>query len=106
MPNHSNGSERDMASYRVDFMNEFARNRRVHKVCQRSIVVRSARSPEQAGEAAKAHFARLEGIPDWRIHAAAIEVVPVEDDRVSGINVPVMDLVSGGKPAGSGTGEC
>ena len=49
-----------MTSYRVDFMNEFARNRRVHKVCQRSIIVRSACSPEQAGEAAKAHFARLE----------------------------------------------
>jgi hypothetical protein len=31
-----------MTSYRVDFMNNFARNRRVHKVCQRSIVVRSA----------------------------------------------------------------
>ena len=95
-----------MASYRVDFMNEFARNRRVHKVCQRSIVVRSARSPEQAGEAAKAHFARLEGIPDWRIHAATIEVVPIEDDRVSDINVLATDLPSGGKPAVSGIGEC
>jgi hypothetical protein len=84
-----------MTSYRVDFMNEFARNRRVHKVCQRSIVVRSASSPEQAGEAAKTHFARLEGIRDWRIHAATIEVVPIEDDRVSDINVPAMDLPSG-----------
>jgi hypothetical protein len=53
-----------MTSYRVNFMNEFARNRRVHKVCQRSIVVRSARSSEQAAEAAKAHFAKLEGIRD------------------------------------------
>lgn len=95
-----------MPSYRVDFMNEFARNRRVHKVCQRSIVVRSARSPEQAGEAAKTHFARLEGIRDWRIHAATFEVVPIEDDRVSGIDVPAMDLPPGGKPAVSGTGEC
>jgi hypothetical protein len=68
-----------MTSYRVDFMNEFARNRRVHKVCQRSIVVRSACCPEQAAETAKTHFARLEGIRDWRIHAATIEVVPVED---------------------------
>ena len=70
-----------MTSYRVDFMNEIARNGRVHKVCQRSIVVRSVRSPEEATEAAKAHFARLEGIRDWRIHAATIEVVPIEDDR-------------------------
>jgi hypothetical protein len=91
-----------MTSYRVDFMNEFARNRRIHKVCQRSIVVRSARSPEQAGEAAKTHFAKLEGIRDWRIHAATIEVVPIEDDRVSEMNVPAIDLPSGGKPALSG----
>jgi hypothetical protein len=91
-----------MSSYRVDFMNEFARNRRVHKVCQRSIVVRSARSPEQAAEAAKAHFARPEGIRDWRIHAATIEVVPFENDRASDINVPATDLPSGGKPAPSG----
>jgi hypothetical protein len=95
-----------MTRYRVDFMNEFARNRRVPKVCQRSIVVRSACSPEQAGEAAKTHFATLEDIRDWRIHAATIEVVPVEDDRVSGIDVPAMDLPSGGNPAVSGTGEC
>lgn len=95
-----------MTSYRVDFMNEFARNRRVHKVCQRSIVVRSACSPEQAGEAAKTHFARLEGIRDWRIHAATIEVVPIEDNRVSEVNVPAIDLPSGGKPALSETGEC
>jgi hypothetical protein len=95
-----------MTSYRVDFMNEFARNTRIHKVCQCSIVVRSARSPEQAGEAAKTHFARLEGIRDWRIHAATIEVVPIEDNRVSEMNVPAIDLPSGGKPALSGTGEC
>jgi hypothetical protein len=95
-----------MTSYRVDFMNEFARNRRVHKVCQRSIVVRSARSPEQAGETAKTHFARLEGIRDWRMHAAMIEVVPIEDDRVSHTNVPATDLASGGKPALSRTGKC
>jgi hypothetical protein len=96
MPNQSNGSERAMTSYRVDFMNEFARNSRVHKVCQRSIVVGSARSPEQAGEAAKTDFARLEGICDWRIHAATIEVVPIKDDGVSDINAPALDPSSGG----------
>jgi hypothetical protein len=95
-----------LTSYRVDFTNEFARNRRVHKVCQRSIIVRSACGPEQAGEAAKTHFARLEGIRDWRIHAATIEVVPIEDDRGSDINVPAMDLPSGGKQAVSRTREC
>jgi hypothetical protein len=81
-----------MTSYRVDFMNEFARNRRVHKVCQRSIVVRSARSPEEAGETAKTYFARLERIRDWRIHAAMIEVVPIEDDRISHTTAPATDL--------------
>ena len=25
----------------------------------------------------------LEGVRDWRIHAATIEAVPIEDDRVS-----------------------
>jgi hypothetical protein len=87
-----------MTSYRVDFMNEFARNRRVHKVCQRSVVVRSARSPEQAGEAAKTLFATLEGIRDWRIHAAMIEVVPIEDDPVSDTGTPATDLPYRGKP--------
>ncbi len=84
-----------MPSYRVDFMNEFARNSQVHKVCQRSIVVRSARSPEQAGEAAKTDFARFEGICNWRIHAATIQVVPIKNDRISDINAPVLDLPSG-----------
>jgi hypothetical protein len=46
-----------MTSYRADFMNEFARNRQVHKVCQRSIV-RSACGPEQVSVAAKTHFAK------------------------------------------------
>jgi hypothetical protein len=95
-----------MTSYRVDFMNEFARNRRIHEVCQRSIVVRSAPSPEQAGETAKTHFARLEGIRDWRIHAATIEVVPIEDGRVCNTNGPATDLPPGGKSAVSGAGEC
>ncbi|MGC2201065.1 MAG: hypothetical protein WA633_13100 [Stellaceae bacterium] len=66
-----------MTSYRVDFINQFARYDKVYKVCQRSIVV-SAASREEATETAKKRFAELEGIRDWRIHAAMIEVVSIE----------------------------
>jgi hypothetical protein len=64
---------RRMPSYRVCFINEIPRDGRLFRCCQRSIVVRSARSPERAVEAAKKRFMRLEGIRDWRIHAAYIE---------------------------------
>ena len=66
-----------MPSYRVGFFNEFARGARLHKVCQRSIVIRCASSAEEAAEAAKRRFAQLEGIRDWRIHAAMIEIEPI-----------------------------
>jgi hypothetical protein len=66
-----------MPSYRVDFLNEFARGDRVHKVCQRSIFVGAAESPESARAAAIKRFAELENIPDWRIHAAIIEILPI-----------------------------
>jgi hypothetical protein len=64
----------EMTSYRVCFFNEIPRNDRLFRCCQRTIVVYSARGPEQAIEAAKKRFARLEGIPDWKIHAAGVEV--------------------------------
>jgi len=72
----------EMPSYRVCFINEIPRNRKLFRCCQRSIVIRSARSPERAVEAAKKRFARLEAIPDWKIHAGLIEVEPIElEDR-------------------------
>jgi hypothetical protein len=60
--------------YRVSFLNEFARNRAVLKACQRTIVIRLARSPERAIAAAQKRFARLEGIRDWTMRARFIEV--------------------------------
>jgi hypothetical protein len=66
-----------MTSYRVCFLNEIARNERLFRCCQRSIVIRAARSPERAVEAAKKRFARLEGIRDWKIHASLVEVEPI-----------------------------
>ena len=67
-----------MSSYRVCFMNEFPRNERVFRCCQRTIIIRSARNPERAVEAAKKRFTRLEGIRNWKIHAALIEIEPVD----------------------------
>lgn len=67
-----------MSSYRVCFINEIPRNDRLFRCCQRSVVIRSARSPERAIEAAKKRFARLEGIRDWKTHAALIEIEPVD----------------------------
>ena len=67
-----------MPSYRVRFINEIPRNERLFRCCQRSIVIRSAPTAEQALEAAKEQFAELEGIRDWRIHAALVEVEPID----------------------------
>jgi hypothetical protein len=69
-----------MASYRVCFMNQFARNRTVYRICQRAVVIRCARTRARAIEGAKERFARLEHIRDWRIHASEIEVEMIEPD--------------------------
>jgi hypothetical protein len=65
-----------MTSYRVCFFNDIPRNDRLFRCCQRSIIIRSARTPERAIEAAKRRFVRLEGIPHWQIHASLVEVEP------------------------------
>jgi hypothetical protein len=67
-----------MPSYRVCFINEIPRNDRLFRCCQRSIVVPSAASAEEAKEVAKEEFARLEGIRDWKIHAALIELEAID----------------------------
>ena len=69
--------------YRVCFLDEFARFNNVVRPCQRTIIIRSARSRERAIEAAKKRFARLEGIRDWRIHATIIEVSIVDSYPLS-----------------------
>jgi hypothetical protein len=61
-------------------LNEIARNERLFRCCQRSIVIRAARSPERAVEAAKKRFARLEGIRDWKIHAGLVELELIEPE--------------------------
>jgi hypothetical protein len=72
--------------YRVCFLNEFARFNTVMRPCQRTIIIRSARSSERAIEAAKKRFARLEGIRDWRDHAKIIEVTTIENDPSLGVS--------------------
>jgi hypothetical protein len=63
-----------MTSYRVSFLNEITNEYgRERKVCRRSIVIRSARTPERAIEAAKRRFARLEGVSDWCLRAHEVE---------------------------------
>jgi hypothetical protein len=69
-----------MPAYRVCFVNEIPRNDKLFRCCQRSILIRSAPCAEQAVEAAKQQFAELEGIRDWKIHAALIEIEAIDLD--------------------------
>lgn len=85
MPVVSNGEESLTPSYRVNFINEIPRGAKLHRCCQRSIVIRSARSPERAIEAAKRRFARLEGIRDWKIHARMVETEELDPATERGI---------------------
>jgi hypothetical protein len=71
-------------SYRVCFMNRFARGRNTITACQRSIVIPAAGSREAAIEAAKRQFAELEGIRDWNLHAMFIEAGLLEDGDSAG----------------------
>ena len=72
-----------MPSYRVRFMNEIPRNDKLFRCCQRSIIIRSVPTAERAVEAAKKQFAELEGILDWKIHAALIEVEAIDLEAVA-----------------------
>jgi len=72
-----------MLSYRVRFMNEIPRNDKLFRCCQRSIIILSAPTAERAVEAAKKQFAELEGILDWKIHAALIEVEAIDLEAVA-----------------------
>jgi hypothetical protein len=49
--------KKQMPSYRVCFINEIPRNEKLFRCCQRSIIIRSARTRERAIEAAKKKFA-------------------------------------------------
>ena len=70
LPPPTNGS----GGYRVCFLNQFAQGPKVITACQRSIVIPSATTREDAVEQAKKRFTELEGVPDWHLHATMIEV--------------------------------
>ena len=62
-------------AYRVSFFKDITNcYGKLFKMCQRSIVIRSARSPERAIRAAKIRFSRLERIRDWTLRAEKIEL--------------------------------
>jgi hypothetical protein len=69
-------------SYRICFFDEIARNAKVFRCCQRSLLIRSARSPKRAIEAAKKRFARLERIRDWKFHAGFFEIEAIASEAV------------------------
>jgi hypothetical protein len=69
-PPTGNGS----GGYRVSFLNQFPRGPKTITACQRAIVIRSAKTCEDAIEQAKKRFAELEGVPNWHLHATMIEV--------------------------------
>ena len=63
-----------MDSYRVCFLKNLINSYgKTFDVCQRSIVIRSARNQERAIKAAQARFARMEHIGDWTLHADKVE---------------------------------
>ncbi|MBV8935287.1 MAG: hypothetical protein JO095_05740 [Alphaproteobacteria bacterium] len=66
-----------MPSYRVSFINDILQGGTLFHCRQRSMMMRAARNPERAVEAAKKRFARLEGICNWNIHAGQIEFEPI-----------------------------
>jgi len=70
-----------MERYRVCFFKNLINSYgKPFDVCQRSIVIHSARNQERAIKAAQARFARLEHIGDWTLHADKVEaqLVPKE----------------------------
>jgi hypothetical protein len=69
--------EIEMASFRIRFCNDLlSSDGRAFHVCQRELEIGEAESAEQAIEAAKKEFERLEHVPDWRLRARSVECEP------------------------------
>jgi hypothetical protein len=75
------------SGYRVCFLNRFARGAETITACQRSIVIPSATTREDAVEEAKRRFAELEGVSKWHLHAAIIEVEALDGGQGEPIRV-------------------
>ncbi len=78
-----------MLSYRVSFVNKLPKGGRLFRCCQRVLLIRRARSPERAIEAAKKRFMRCERVEDWRIRAAEIEVEAVPQSEAASDAAPL-----------------
>jgi hypothetical protein len=91
-----------MSTYRVKFFKTLPNSYgKMFEVCQRTIDIPSASSPDSAVEQAKRRFEQCEDICDWRIHADyvqvdALSVLTPDDFRtaayraiVSAIAIPV-----------------
>jgi hypothetical protein len=68
-----------MGTYRVRFFKMVSSHGKTVNVCQRSIDIRSAPSPDRAVQAAKQRFAHLENITEWFLHADYLEVDGLPD---------------------------
>ena len=74
-----------MTNYRVSFFKNLSScYGKRFKVCQRSIVIRSAHDRDRAIRAAKSQFERLERVGDWTLRADKVEVEAVSEETVGG----------------------
>ena len=67
-----------MPSYRVSFINQIPRAEKLFRCYQRSIIIDPRAAPKERSRLQRKRFARLEGIGDWKIHTALIEIEPIE----------------------------
>lgn len=73
-----------MTAYRVSFFNDLLNSYgTAARICQRTIEIRRARSPDRALEAAKRRFARAEKVCHWDLRARLFEVQAVPDAPAS-----------------------
>jgi hypothetical protein len=87
-----------MERYRVCFFkNLITSYGKPFDVCQRSIVIHSARNQERAIKAAQVRFARLEHIGDWTLRADRVETEVVPNE--------VADAAAAAKSRGSRVGN-
>src|SRR4029077_20506156 len=64
-----------MSRYRVSFFkNLLSSDGHQFRCLQQSVVIRRARSPDRAIEAAKRRFERCCHLADWRLHADGVEL--------------------------------
>ena len=67
--------------YQVSFFNNLVNSYGLQfKACQRTIVIKSARSPARAIKAAKLRFCRLEHVKNWSLRAQCCEAAMIRQE--------------------------